>query len=140
MRTLPSLRRGALGDRGKCLRVCDGDVRQHLAVQEDVRLLQPRDEARVRNAVDAGRRVDPRDPERAEIAPADATSPARLHHRALDRLDRALVGAIAPAAEALGELQDAISPATCLESTLDAHSFSPLPPPGTFRRPAAGVG
>src|SRR5262249_1909763 len=64
----------------------------------------------------------------------------RLHHRPLDGLDRPLVGAMAPAAEALGELQDAISPATCLESTLDAHRSSPRPPPGTSRRPAAGEG
>src|SRR5438874_8660032 len=122
---LECLRRGALDDRGKRLWIGYGDVRQNLAVQDDVRLLQASDEARVRDAVQPRRRVDPRDPERAEVAAAHAAAPGRLHHRALDGLDRALVGAVTPAAEALRELQDAISPATSLESTLDAHCFSP---------------
>src|SRR5439155_1555844 len=53
---LECLRRSALGDRGKRLRVGDGDVRQNLAVQDDVRLLQAGDEARVRDAVQPARR------------------------------------------------------------------------------------
>src|SRR6185369_16027826 len=108
-------------DRGKRLRIGDGDVGQYLAVQRDVRLLQAVDQARVRDAVHPRGRVDAGDPERAEVAAAHAPAPGRLHHRALDGLDRPLVGAVAPAAEALGELQDAISTPTSLESTLDAH-------------------
>src|SRR5207253_372378 len=42
-----NLRRGALGDGGKRLRVGDGDVREHLAVQRDARLLEPVDQPRV---------------------------------------------------------------------------------------------
>ncbi len=44
--------------------VVDGDVREDLAVEGDVGLLQAAHEARVRGAVDAGRGVDARDPQR----------------------------------------------------------------------------
>src|SRR5690606_29194073 len=50
------------------LRVVHGDVRQHLAVDVDLRLVQPVDEAAVGQPVQARRGVDARDPERAEIA------------------------------------------------------------------------
>src|SRR5438132_1559702 len=60
---LEGLRRGALDDRGKRLRVDDRDVREHLAVQRDLRLLQAGDEARVGDAVQARSRVDTGDPQ-----------------------------------------------------------------------------
>src|SRR5258708_7806106 len=110
-------RRGLLDDGGKCGRVGDGDVRQHLAVQGHVGLLQPIDEPRVRHARQPRGGVEPRDPERAEVAPPHAAAARRLHHRTLDGLDGALVAAVAAPAEALGELQDSISTATCLEPT-----------------------
>src|SRR5438552_14069409 len=117
-------RRGALRDSGKRLWVGDGDVGQHLPVERDARLLEAVDEPRVRHAVDAGGGVDAGDPERAEVPAAHAAAAGRLHQAALDGLDRALVAAVAPAAETLGELEDSISTATCLEPTLDAHLLS----------------
>src|SRR5262249_44610119 len=59
--------------------------------------------------------------QRAEVAAADAPALRRLHHAALDGLDRALVAAVAAAAEALGELQDSIAAPARLEPTLDSH-------------------
>src|SRR5262249_42698020 len=136
------LRRGALGDGRKRLRVLEGDVRQHLAVEHDARLLQAGHELRVRQPRQPRARFDARDPQRAEVAPAHPASLRRLHHCPLDRLERPLVRAVAPAAETLGELQDAIAAAACLESSLDAHVLtSPTsairtagPPCGASRR------
>src|SRR5205085_4212388 len=84
------------------------------------------DEPRVGDDAQPRRRVDAGDPERAEVAPAHPAAARRLHHGALHCLDGALVAAVAAAPEALGELEDAISTATCLEPTLDAHCTDSL--------------
>src|SRR5262249_25667651 len=68
------LRRGALGDGRKRLRVLEGDVRQHLAVEHDARLLQAGHELRVRQPRQPRGSVDARDPQRAEVAPAHPAS------------------------------------------------------------------
>src|SRR5436305_6374285 len=117
------LRRGALGDRGKSRRVGEGDVGQHLAVELHLGLLQAGDEPRVRHARHASGGVDAGDPQRAEVATADAAPARGLHQRALNRLDGALVAVVPAAAEPAGELEHAVAAAACLETSLDAHCY-----------------
>ena len=62
------LRLGLLADGAKCRRVVHGEVGEDLAVDLDAGLVQPVDHAAVGQAVHAGRGVDARDPQRAEVA------------------------------------------------------------------------
>src|SRR6185436_12251073 len=93
-------------DRGERGLVAHGEVGEHLAVDVDLRLLQPRHEARVVHAELAHRGVDARDPQRADhpllVAAVAVGVLPRLHHRLLgDAIDVA-----AAAAEALRLLED----------------------------------
>src|SRR5919197_5725660 len=119
--TRPILSLGGLHHRGKIARHEQREVREHLAVELDAGLLERGDEPRIRGAVLARSGVHARDPQRAEVAAAAAPVRRAVVERALDRLVRALVAVLAPAAEALGELQYAVAAAAGLESLLDAH-------------------
>src|ERR1700722_14757940 len=59
---------GLLGDRSKRRRVVYGDVGEHLAVDLDPGLVQAVDDATVGKSVRPCRRIDARDPQRAEFA------------------------------------------------------------------------
>jgi hypothetical protein len=59
------------GSLDECLEssgVIDGDIGEHLAVQADTSPLETADELAVRNIRSTASRVDPNDPQRAEIA------------------------------------------------------------------------
>src|SRR5919197_576111 len=119
--TRPILSLGGLHHRGKIARHEQREVREHLAVELDAGLLEPGDEPRIRGAVLARSGVHARDPQGAEVAAAAAPVRRAVVERALDRLVRALVAVLAPAAEALRELQDAVAAAAGLEPLLHSH-------------------
>src|SRR5690606_11044019 len=74
------------GQRRKTLRVVHGNVRQHLAIQGDAGLHQAVDEAAVAHAVDAGRGIDARDPQGAELALLLLAADVGVLQRLRDRL------------------------------------------------------
>src|SRR5262249_34419672 len=99
-------RLGALGDRAERGRVAGGDVREHLAVHLDAGLLQPLDEAAVRQVEGAHRGVDAYDPQRAELALLHLAITVGVDEPALDRFARLPIE-LAPSADvALGELEN----------------------------------
>src|SRR5439155_25995600 len=79
---------GALGDRAERGRVADGKVREHLAVELDTGLAATVDELVVRQAVLAGSRVDPGDPEPPERPLLDLPVAVGVDERTLDLLLR----------------------------------------------------
>src|SRR5207253_7333920 len=97
-----------------------GEVRQHLAVDVDVRALESRHEGAVAHAELAHRGVDARDPQRAELAlllPAVAVRVLPgLHHRLL----RDAVDVLPAAAESLRLLEDLLVARARRYSTLDS--------------------
>lgn len=78
---------GLRHDQVECRLVFNGDVRQNLAVDRDVRGLQPLDEARVGETLRADSRVETGDPERTEVAfaslPVTVSPVFPLHLRVL---------------------------------------------------------
>src|SRR5215217_3588122 len=99
----------------------DGHVRQHLAVQADLRLRQAGDQLRVRQADRASRRVDADDPQAAEVPLALHAVAAGVVQGALNRLVRPTEAVLPAATETLGKLQDLVATATSLYTLLDAH-------------------
>src|SRR4029077_20880651 len=81
---------GELGDLPKGRRIPDGQVGQDLAVDLDVGLLETGDEGAVGDAVLAGCRVDPDDPQLAHLALALFAVARRVGHRVEKRLARRL--------------------------------------------------
>src|SRR5690606_25888257 len=60
-------------------RIVDGNFRQRLAIEFDLRLGQTGDELAVANAALPASRVDPDDPQPAEVALADAAIAVRVN-------------------------------------------------------------
>src|SRR6185503_3879793 len=83
-----------------------GEIREHLAVDLDVGALQACHEHAVAHAQLAHRRVDARDPQRAELALLHAAVAVRILPRLHQRLLRDAVDVLAPAAESLGLPED----------------------------------
>src|SRR5205823_13465322 len=108
------------GDLGESRLVVHRQIGKHLAIDRDLRLLQPRHERAVAHAELAHRRVDARDPQRAEgafLVPAVAVGVlARLHHRLLGYA----VDILAAAAETLGLLENLLVARARRDSTLDS--------------------
>src|SRR6185295_2653392 len=119
-----------LRDGRKTLRIGDGDVGQHLAVQRHVRLAEPGDESAVAQAREPGRGVDPDDPQRTEIPLLPGPVTAGVVQRALDGLIRALVAVLPPAPVALGQLENPIAATARLETLLHPHDSSSARPVG----------
>src|SRR5688500_12680140 len=69
---------GELHKSAKAIGIVDGDVGEHLAVHLDAGLAEAVDQLRVRHALLARGRVDPRDPEAAEVALAVAPVAVRV--------------------------------------------------------------
>ena len=68
---------GHLGQPAEGVRVAHGEVGEHLPVDLDAGLLEPRHEPAVAQAVDPRRRVDAGDPERAELATSSSAGRGR---------------------------------------------------------------
>src|SRR5262249_19844760 len=75
-------------ERGERRRVVHGQVREDLPIDLHALRLQPIDEPRIRQAVRADGRVDPRDPEAPELTLAVAAIPVRVHPGVTDLLLR----------------------------------------------------
>src|SRR5512138_1883991 len=88
---------GHLGEPAEGVGVPYREVGEDLPVDLDAALLEPGHQAAVAQAVDACRRIDARDPERAELRLLLAPVAIRVSHGALGRLLRRLVE-LAPAA------------------------------------------
>src|ERR1051326_3691991 len=113
------------GDLGERRLVHHREIGEHLAGDVDLRLLQPRHEARVGHAELAHRGVDARDPERADLAlllPAIAVGVLpRLHQRLLgDAVD-----VLPAAAEPLRLLEDFLVARTRRYASLDSWHGAP---------------
>src|SRR5262249_33010517 len=109
-----------LGERPECLRVADGELGEHLAIQLDVGLLHPGDELVVREAVGARARVDPHDPEPAERPLLRLAVAVRVGQRVVALLLGVAIGALLqpPVALRLGENLAALL--ARVDGTLDA--------------------
>ena len=105
----------------KARRVVDGHVRQHLAVDVDLRLLQPGHELAVGDTQLTAGGVDARNPELAKHPLAGAAVTvgvlAGLHHRLFGDAE----DVFAAAAVALGELQNFLVAGVCRYTTFDAR-------------------
>src|SRR6476620_6383182 len=111
---------GGLGKSGEGLGIAHGDVGQDLAVELDAGQLQAVHELAVAEAVLAGRRVDARDPEAAEVALAVAPIAVRVGVRLHQRFLGALVVRVRLAAEALGALERRPALLLGVDGALDA--------------------
>src|SRR5919112_4492440 len=96
---------GFLGKTSERLRVADGDVREHLAVELDAGLLEAVHELAVAHALLARGGVDPHDPEAAEVALLVAAVAVRVGVRLDEGLLGPLVARVRLTAEALGPLE-----------------------------------
>src|SRR6185312_645694 len=105
----------------KSLRLVDGHVGQHLAVDLDAGLVEAVDEAAIAQAVLAGGGVDALDPERAERALADLAVAIGVLQRLLDRLLGDANGVLAAAVKALGGLQDLLVLGVAGRASFYAH-------------------
>src|SRR5690606_28103301 len=101
-------------------------VRQHLAVQGDAGLHQAVDEAAVAHAVDAGRGVDARDPQGAELALLLLAADVGVLQRLRDRLLGDAEDLAASVVVTLRLLEDLLVAPTRLYTTFDScHFLSP---------------
>src|SRR5688500_1050478 len=111
---------GELGELAEGLGVADGEIGEDLPVDLDAALLEAGDEPAVAQAVDPGRRVDPGDPQRAELRLLLPPVAVGVPHAALDGLLGGLVQ-LAPAAPgALGGLHDLLLPGVVRNAALDS--------------------
>src|SRR5215211_3639764 len=97
---------GYLGKSAERLRIVDGDVREHLAVDLHACLVQAVDELRVAHALAPRRRVDADDPKAPEVALPGAPVPVGVLARAHDLLVGEPVTRVLAAPVALGLLED----------------------------------
>src|SRR5215218_6069398 len=114
---------GGLGKSAERLRITHGDVGQDLAVQVDLGQLEAVDELAVGHAVEAGGRVDARDPQAAKVALAVAAVAVRVGVGLGQGLLGALVVGVRLATEALGELQRLATLLLGVDGALDAGHF-----------------
>src|SRR5690606_30942309 len=109
----------------KRLLIPHGQIGQHLAVDLDSRLLQARNEAAVRQAVLAGRGVDPGDPKLPKLPlahPAVAVGVhQRLHHLLVGRTEELALASPIP----LGELENLFMTAPGDDAPFGSWHFSP---------------
>src|SRR3954447_1232008 len=114
-------RLGALGNRPESLRILDGEIGEHLAVERDLGLLQPGDELVVREPVRPRGRVDAHDPESAERALLVLAVAIRVRERVVDLLLRVAVGGLLQPPVAL-RLAENLAPLLARgDRTLDAR-------------------
>src|SRR3954452_5666866 len=90
-RRLSERRLRLVGDVTERLRILDGEVGEHLAVELDLRLPKSRDELVVREAVRARPRIDAHDPEPPECALLVLAVAVRVRERMVDLLLRIAV-------------------------------------------------
>src|SRR6188768_765169 len=102
-------------------RVADRDLGEHLAVELDAGRRQLADELGVADTDAARGRVDTHDPQRAEVTLANLARAVHVHPRVLDRLVGDRVAARALATETAGRLENAVTAATCFESSFCAR-------------------
>src|SRR5581483_11466752 len=120
-RLVRQIRLDLAGDLVEGRLVANGEVREHLAVDVDVGALEARHERAVAHAELAHRRVDARDPQRAELPfllPAVAVGILPGLHQGLLRDP---VDVLAAAAEAFGLLEDLLVARARRYSTLDSR-------------------
>src|SRR4051812_10099734 len=114
---------GGFGKASERLGIAHGDVGQDLAVQVDLGQLEAVDELAVRKAVEAGRRVDARDPQAAEVALAVAAVAVRVGVGLGQGLLGALVVGVRLAAEALRQVEGLAALLLRVDGALDAGHF-----------------
>src|SRR5262249_55509456 len=122
---------GLLGDRAERGRVADGEVGEHLPVELDPGLRAAVYELVVREPVRAGSRVDPRDPELAELPLPHLPVAVRVDERVLDLLLRIAVVRALAAPVALCLLENLAALLLRVDGTLDARHL-PHPIPSIF--------
>src|SRR5262249_18188325 len=104
---------GELGNAAECGRVGDGDVGEDLAVQLHSSLLEAADQLAIREAREARPGIDPRNPQRAELAPPHPAVSVSEGEAALDGLPRHAVELAPPSDVAFRQLHDLLPPASC---------------------------
>lgn len=124
----------------------DGDVGEHLTVENDVRLLETVDELAITKSAHTNSGVDADDPEATEISFPRATVARRVNVGAKHGLLDCSQELATTAAETLGALEETILGATTRGTFGNSHSYYPLcycvfigsvvsvriPLPGTF--------
>src|SRR5262245_56772536 len=118
---------GRLDEASEAGGVAHRQLGQDLAVERDAGLLEAAHELRVRRAEGAAPRIDPQDPERAELALLGAAVPVGEGQGPGDGLRGALVETPAAAPVALGLLEHLLPTLASLRPTLGAgHGKSSL--------------
>src|SRR5215468_11014058 len=119
-------RAGALDDALEGRRLARSEISQHLAVDGDPGALDAVHELGIGETRLARARVDPLDPERAEVPLLGAAITIGVAQPLLDLLQSYAEGVLGPAAIALGKLQDLLVTGMGGDAPFDArHGFSP---------------
>src|SRR2546427_753633 len=124
---LPALGSSGLGELRERGRIGHRQLRQHLAIEVDPRLLERGHEFRVREPHLAARRVDPHDPEAPRLALLLLAAAVRERPSPQDGLGGGLVELPAATEIPLRLLEDLLAPSARLRSTL-CPWHSPTPP------------
>src|SRR2546426_8436962 len=124
---LPALGSSGLGELRERGRIGHRQLRQHLAIEVDPRLLERGHEFRVREPYLAARRVDPHDPEAPRLALLLLAAAVRERPSPQDGLGGGLVELPAATEIPLRLLEDLLAPSARLRSTL-CPWHSPTPP------------
>src|SRR5208283_2183481 len=122
-----------LDDRGEGGGLADGELGEDLAIDLDPRRSERRDKPAVGEAVLAHRRVDPLDPQGAELALAVLAVAVGVLHRLVDGGLGGADGILAAAEEALGLLQNLLVLGVGGYAPLDARHRSKLREKGISR-------
>src|SRR6266478_9247693 len=137
---LSALGFSGLGELRERRRIGDRQLRQHLAIEVDARLLERRHELRVREPDLAARGVDPHDPEGSRLALLLLAAAVGEGARSQDSFSGGLVELATSAEVALRLLEDLLAPSARLRSTFCPwHSPTPLGSQLRDEHPQAGL-
>src|SRR5665213_2192753 len=118
---------GALGDDAEGISVIHRQIRQQLAIDLQTRLVQSGDQTAVRQAVNARRGIDARDPERAKVALLGAPVAIRILAGLDDRLLGGAINFAPRVVITLGFAEDLLMTASGRHATFDScHDGFPL--------------
>lgn len=111
------------GDRVETGWVVHGQIGENLAIDDDFGLAETSDESGIRQTNEAGRSIDPNNPQAAKFTLFSGSVAGGVVECTLHGLIRPLVTILPPTSVPFGQLENRISSATSFDAFLDAHDL-----------------